>query len=187
MVIHSLEIYYIAPVLSIFIKARSFLLLYLRVTLIDIFPIFPPLRKWFKFSRQLPFFHWIISWDGLNIAIMEWMRAIINCTRNEKLEQWCWLLDLHNVIERGGEIKFQDLGDWIWHLKWEVIDTPWTELKVIEKYSMPMVPHKFHYAFCSYHGFGSFWSVENGLYRVGERRSLSLVFFLIFITSVMLK
>jgi hypothetical protein len=94
--------------------------------------------------------------------------AVLDCDRNGKLQQQCWLSILHQAVGRGGEIKLQDLAKWMWHPKYEVLDIGWSELKLLEKYAMPIVPHKKHFINDFYHCLGSFWSIERGLFRSGS-------------------
>ena len=55
----------------------------------------------------------------------------------------------------------------LWHPRYEVLDIMWTEVKLLEQYSMPMVPHKYHYFMDFYHGLGCFWFVKKGLFHSG--------------------
>lgn len=91
--------------------------------------------------------------------------ATLSCNHNGPLQQRCWLIFTFQAVGRGGEVKFQNFKEWEWHSRYEVLDIVWTELKLLEKYSMPMVPHKMHYICDFYHCLASFWSVENGLWR----------------------
>jgi hypothetical protein len=91
--------------------------------------------------------------------------ARLDCNQNGKLQQRCWITVLFLAIGRGGEIKFQDFNDWMWHPKYEVLNIGWTELKLMEKYAMSMVPHRNHYLMDCFHCLGSFWSVERSLFR----------------------
>jgi hypothetical protein len=51
---------------------------------------------------------------------------------------------------------------------YEALDIGWTELKLLEKYAMPMVPHRNHFLNDFYHRLASFWAVERGLFRSDE-------------------
>ena len=106
--------------------------------------------------------------DLLSILHRLFDDAILNCNREGKLQQRCWLILLYYAIGRGGEIKLQDFNDWMYHPRFEVTDICWTEMKLLAKYAMAMVPHKKHYLADFYHAFGSFWAVERGLFRSSE-------------------
>ena len=68
--------------------------------------------------------------------------AVLHCDREGKLQQRAWLSTLCSTVGRGGKVKFQDYGDWMWHPKYEVTDAGWTELKLTKMHAMPMAPHK---------------------------------------------
>jgi hypothetical protein len=120
-----------------------------------------------------------VSLINLNSILRKHMKdAPLNCDRNGKLQQRCWLTLLYQAVGRGGEIKHQDFTEWMWHPRYEVIDIGLTELKLLEKYSMPMVPHRNHFLNDFYHCLGSFWAVERGLFRLdGEDESVISTFF----------
>jgi hypothetical protein len=94
--------------------------------------------------------------------------AVLNCNRSGKLQQRCWLTILYQAVGLGGEIKRQDFVEWMWHPTFEVINIGWTEMKQLEKYAMPMVPHRNHFLNDVYHSLGSFWAVERGLFRADD-------------------
>lgn len=94
--------------------------------------------------------------------------ATLNCSSEGKLQQRAWLAILYSAVGRGGEVKFIDTADWMYHPLFEVTDIGWTELKTREKYAMPMVPNKKDFTFDFYHSLGSFFAVENGLFRSGD-------------------
>jgi hypothetical protein len=114
-----------------------------------------------------------ISLIDLRYILMKLMHeASIGCDRNGKLQQRCWLIFAYQAVGRGGEIKFQDYNNWMWHPKYEIVDIGWTELKLLTKYAMAMVPHKNHFFMDWYHGLGSYWSVEQGLHRSSGDRQI---------------
>ena len=94
--------------------------------------------------------------------------ATLGHTTEGKLQQRAWIAILYLAAGRGGEIKFIDTADWMYHPLYQVTDTGWTELKTRSKYAMPMVPHKCHFLFDFYHAIGSFWAVESGLFRATD-------------------
>jgi hypothetical protein len=95
--------------------------------------------------------------------------AVLDCNRSGKLQQRCWLAFLYQAVGWGGKIKRQDFTEWMWNPKYEVIDIGWTELKILEKYAMPMVPHRNHFLNNFYHCLRSFWAVERGLFRSDDQ------------------
>ena len=100
--------------------------------------------------------------------------ASLDCNRGGKLQQRCWLAILYQAVGRGGEIKRQDFTEWMWHPTYEALDIGWTELKLLEKYAMPMVPHRNHFLNDFYHCLASFWAVERGLFRSdGDERAIA--------------
>jgi hypothetical protein len=110
---------------------------------------------------------------NLNSILRKHMKdASLNCDGNGKLQKRCWLALLYQGVRRDGEIKHQYFTEWMWHPRYEVIKIGWTELKLLEKYSMPMVPHHNHFLNDFYYCLGSFWAVEHGLFRSdGEDKS----------------
>jgi len=125
------------------------------------------------FERECDRVNDYISLIDLRYILMKLMHeASIGCDRNGKLQQRCWLIFAYQAVGRGGEIKFQDYNDWMWHPKYEIVDIGWTELKLLTKYAMAMVPHKNHFFMDWYHGLGSYWSVEQGLHRSSGDRQI---------------
>ena len=106
--------------------------------------------------------------DLLSILRKLFRDAVLQCNREGKLQQRCWLIFLHYAVGRGGEIKLNDYNDWMWHPCFEVTDIGWAELKLLQKYAMAMVPHRCHFLLDFYHALGCFWSVERGLFRAGN-------------------
>ena len=64
--------------------------------------------------------------------------ATIQCDKEGKKER-SWCITAYEAVGRGGEIKFNDTDEWIWHPRFEVPDIGWTELKTKEKYVMQIV------------------------------------------------
>jgi hypothetical protein len=91
--------------------------------------------------------------------------ASLDCNQGGKLQQRCWIAILHQAVGRGGEIKRQDFTEWMWHLMYEALDIGLTELKLLKKYAMPMVPHRNHFLNDFYHCLASFWVVERGMFQ----------------------
>ena len=122
---------------------------------------------------------WYPSFDETNLTQQEDLISKIDLTymlknlcRNasticvtDKLQHRCWLLLLHLAVGRGGEIKYVNFKEWMWHGWAQALDIGWTELKVLQKYPMPMVMDSHGWLFNIFHAIGSFWMVEDGLYR----------------------
>ena len=84
----------------------------------------------------------------------------LDCNQGGKLQQRCWLAILYQAVGRGGKIKCQDFTDWMLHQTYEALNMGWTDLKLLENYSMPMVPHHNNFLNNFYHCLASFWAVE---------------------------
>jgi hypothetical protein len=106
----------------------------------------------------------ILAIDLNNIVGCLMKEAKLDCNREGKLQHQAWLTTLFAAVGHGGEIKFVDTANWMWHPRYEVTDIGWMELKMREKHAMPMVPHKEHYHADFYHAVGSYWAVEGGLF-----------------------
>jgi hypothetical protein len=106
----------------------------------------------------------IIDLMSINRKLMN-DATILGNNKEGKLQKRAWLATTYMAVGRGGESKFVDTADWTWHPRYEIFDTQWTELKTMEKYAMPVVPDKKHFLPDFFHSVGSFWSVEDGLYR----------------------
>ena len=85
------------------------------------------------------------------------------------MQQRCWLGISNSAVGHGGEIKFQDYKDWMWHPMLQVVDIKWTEMKRLARYAMPMVPRKCGWELDFYHQLASYFAVENGLHRSDQQ------------------
>jgi hypothetical protein len=85
--------------------------------------------------------------------------------QSTNLQSRAILITLWMAAGRGGEVKFVDFSEWQYHPKLGVTDIGWTELKVLEKYSMPMIPDREGFWLDTFHAWGCYWAVEKGLYR----------------------
>ena len=94
-----------------------------------------------------------------------------------KLQQRAWIAITFLAMGRGGEIKFTDTADMMYHPRVEVTDLPWSESKTLNKYAMPMIPNKDNYLYDFYHCLGSFWAVEGGLFRNENERNIQSFLF----------
>lgn len=83
----------------------------------------------------------------------------------QSYEKRCWLIMTYLSAGRGGEVKFQQYRDWVWDPRFQITNTHWTELKTLSFYAMAMVPDSESYHCDFYHALGSFFAVENGLFR----------------------
>ena len=92
----------------------------------------------------------------------------------KSLQHRAWLVVLFLACGRGGEIKFVDFSEWQFLPSIEVLDTSWTELKVLEKYSMGFVPDRDSYLLDIYHALGCYFAMERGLFRHPDQLKKSL-------------
>ena len=67
-------------------------------------------------------------------------------------------------VARGGEVKFIDTSRFMYHPFLGCTDLVWTEMKMMNRYSMPVFPNKSTYETDVYHALGSWWLVEGGLH-----------------------
>jgi hypothetical protein len=107
----------------------------------------------------------LISQIDLTYMLKNLCRNASTLRVNDKLQHRCWLLLLHLAVGRGGEIKYINFKEWTWHGWAQALDIGWTEVKVLQKYPMPMVMDAHGWLFNVFHALGSFWMVEDGLYR----------------------
>ena len=94
------------------------------------------------------------------------------------LQEACWVSLLNDAIGRGGEIRLQNFSHWEWHEHLQLTNAPWTELKTLSRYAMPMVPHS-QWVFDFYHRFACYFAFEDGLHRDDkdiEKGLLNMVF-----------
>lgn len=93
---------------------------------------------------NLPINDFISATDLKSILANLMRSSVLNASSNSpgKLQQRAWLSILYNAVGRGGEIKFVDTAEWVYHPRFEAIDILWLELKTKQKYAMPMVPDK---------------------------------------------
>ena len=74
------------------------------------------------------------------------------------------------AVGRGGEAKFLNTSNFMYHGRFQCPDIVWTELKNMKKYAMPMFPNKDDWKSDFYHSVGAFWAVEWGLHRPATRQ-----------------
>ena len=73
-------------------------------------------------------------------------------------------------VARGGEVKFIDTSRFMYHPFLGCTDFVWTEMKTMNRYSMPVYPNKSTYETDVYHALGSWWLVEGGLHRTAAEQ-----------------
>ena len=73
-------------------------------------------------------------------------------------------------VARGGEVKFIDTSRFMYHPFLGCTDLVWTEMKMMNRYSMPVFPNKSTYETDVYHALGSWWLVEGGLHRTATEQ-----------------
>ena len=113
------------------------------------------------------------SSQGLvNMISLEWIleqlfkKAVVgHHIKDGTLQHRCWLSTIYNAVSRPGELKYVDTSNWMWHPRFDTTDFKWVETKTSSVQAMPMLPDKKHYLLCIYHCLGSFWTVEDGLFR----------------------
>ena len=80
-------------------------------------------------------------------------------------EKRAQLVTVFHGVGRGGEIKFLQYPEMMWDYRYELVDTGWFESKNLESYAMAMISDRSGYACDWYHSLGSYYAVENGLFR----------------------
>ena len=103
--------------------------------------------------------------------------APLNCNRGGKLQHRWWLAILYQAVGRGGKIKLQDFTEWTWNPTYEALDIGWNELKLIEKYPIPVVLYRNNLLNGFYHCLDSFWAAEHGLFRSDGDEYAIMIFF----------
>jgi hypothetical protein len=88
--------------------------------------------------------------------------------QNGPLQQRAWIVMIMLAAARAGELRFQRYDEWYWDNYFENIDANWTEIKTVSQYCLLFGPAKSSYILDFYHAFGSFYAVENGLYRQAD-------------------
>ncbi len=127
---------------------------------------------------------WVSKVD-LEYILKNLMRnATLGHNRDGLLQHRAIVSTTYLAAGRGGESKFVDTFNWMYHLMIETTDTVWTEMKTMNKYTMPMFPNKptesgsylcdfYHCIHC----IGSFWAVEAGLHRTDEHNGIESFLF----------
>lgn len=83
--------------------------------------------------------------------------ATLDCNKEGKLQQRSWIAECFHAVGRGGEVKFIDTADFMYHPRYEVLDTKWTETKTRSKYSCPIVPNNVNIQTRAFH---KMWEYE---------------------------
>jgi hypothetical protein len=110
------------------------------------------------------------------IVICNTSCILVNAAKvgDNKLEQRCWVGMSSNCIGLGDEIKFQDYNDWKFDYLISATDAKWSKAKNISSYAMPMIPDS-RWKFCWYQQMGSYFAVENILWRSQEQKKHGLL------------
>lgn len=66
--------------------------------------------------------------------------ATLDCNKEGKLQQRSWIAECFHAVGRGGEVKFIDTADFMYHPWYEVLDTKWTETKTSVRSFQTMLP-----------------------------------------------
>ena len=81
----------------------------------------------------------------------------------------------YHAVGRSGEVQFLEFSDTIYDPFFNAAVPLWMEPKTLQKYSQILVHTKYScgssYLADVYHSLGSFWSVEDGLYRSDSNTS----------------
>lgn len=86
------------------------------------------------------------------------------------LQRRAMILMTFVCVARGGEVKFIDTSRFMYHPFLGCMDFVWTEMKTMNRYSMPVFPNKSTYETDVYHALGSWWLVEGGLHRTAAEQ-----------------
>ena len=81
------------------------------------------------------------------------------------------------AVGRGGEVKFNDTSEWMHHPPFGCTDVKWIESKTVSKQAMPMFSNKSSWLTDFFHCAGSYWAVEDGLFRTPEHNGIQTFLF----------
>jgi hypothetical protein len=83
---------------------------------------------------------------------------------NRNMEKRALLALTLHAVGRGGEVKFQQYLDWVWHPLFRVPDIKWIELKTYDNYAMPVIADADGFEADVFHCMGSYWVCDRGLF-----------------------
>lgn len=96
------------------------------------------------------------------------------------LQQRAWLSWTYHAVGRSGEVQFLEFSDTVYDPFFHAAVPLWMEPKTLQKYSQIMVHTKYScgsYLVDPYHSLGSYWAVEDGLYRSNSNASSTSGFY----------
>jgi hypothetical protein len=98
------------------------------------------------------------------------------------LEYRCHQLHTNDACGRGGEIRFQNYNDWVWHPALQLLDTGWTEAKTKAGYASAAVPsyHKTNLIFIMHMDHTFWWKVACTAHQSKSKLDASTVCFHLF-------
>ena len=123
---------------------------------------------------------WFVEEDGTSPPINDFVSVIdlqfvlsklfkeASMSAGNHLEQNAILLTTYLACGRGGEVKFNDFTEWVYHPSLQGVDIGWTEVKTVSKYSMLMVSSVEDPLLDFFHALGCYFSLGKGLYRDTE-------------------
>ena len=80
----------------------------------------------------------------------------MGCIVDGKLQHRAMIATTFMAAGRGGEVKFVNTSDWVYHPRFRCSDIVWTELKTVKKYAMPMYNNKDCWLSDFYHAVGAY-------------------------------
>lgn len=128
---------------------------------------------WYLEGYQNPIINDWLSLVDMRSICKELMRSA-RTLNNRNFQYRAWIVLLYAAAGRGGEIKFLNFSEWKYYPYIEVLDIRWTEIKVLSKYAMGLVPDRSTYLLDPYHALACFFALERGLFRTREQIHRSL-------------
>jgi hypothetical protein len=86
-------------------------------------------------------------------------------TANRNMEKRALLALTFHAVGRGGEVKFQQYLDWVWHPLFRVPTIKWIELKTYDNCTMQVIADAYGFEADMFHCMGSYWVCDRSLFR----------------------
>ena len=112
----------------------------------------------------------VASQVDLKLILSTLMRRADPALSGKEFQKRCWVAFLFMGAGRGGEIKFLNFMDWMWHVYLQALNTSWTQPKTLDKFAMGFVADAQEYETDIFHAMGCFWAVERGLHRTPQQK-----------------
>jgi len=128
---------------------------------------------WYLEGNQNPIINDWVSLVDMRSICKELMRSA-RTLNNKNFQYRAWIVISYVAAGRGGEIKFLNFAEWKYYPYIEVLDIRWTEIKVLAKYAMGLVPDRSTYLLDPYHALACYFAIERGLFRSREQIQRSL-------------